>query len=206
MAIAHKDIPEAGLHEPKGVSTAAAGTVYVADGAGSGAWEDPIPTDLVRVGWGNYHDYATGITPQAISATTWTKLTNDALGSLTDETYLPTGVTTLWDSVNDQFDFTDLPLGSTVDLRFDIEVTTSGANQYVALRLVLGESDPSEYTLGVSDIHYKTAGTYNVVHYTGIYIGNTITKDNPGQLEIYSDATCDVVVNGFYVRVHKVNA
>jgi len=44
------------------------------------------------------------------------------------------------------------------------------------------------------------------IYTTGIYIGNTITKDNPGQLEIYSDATCDVVVNGFYVRVHKVNA
>lgn len=39
MAIEHSVIPEAHLHEPKGVSTAAAGTVYMADGAGSGAWE-----------------------------------------------------------------------------------------------------------------------------------------------------------------------
>lgn len=39
MAIEHKDIPDANLHEPKGVSAATSGKVYVADGAGSGDWE-----------------------------------------------------------------------------------------------------------------------------------------------------------------------
>lgn len=34
----HKDITEAFLHEPKGVSTATAGQAYLADGAGSGVW------------------------------------------------------------------------------------------------------------------------------------------------------------------------
>lgn len=36
--IEHKDIPEAGLHEPKGVSTATVGQTYIADGLGSGEW------------------------------------------------------------------------------------------------------------------------------------------------------------------------
>jgi len=36
--IEHKNITEANLHEPKGVSTASSGEVYVADGAGSGDW------------------------------------------------------------------------------------------------------------------------------------------------------------------------
>lgn len=30
------------LHEPKGVSSASSGTVYVADGSGSGSWSDPL--------------------------------------------------------------------------------------------------------------------------------------------------------------------
>jgi hypothetical protein len=34
----HKDLTGADLHEPKGVATAPAGSVYIADGAGSGAW------------------------------------------------------------------------------------------------------------------------------------------------------------------------
>jgi hypothetical protein len=39
LAIEHSAIPNAGLHEPKGVSSAASGQVYVADGLGSGAWD-----------------------------------------------------------------------------------------------------------------------------------------------------------------------
>lgn len=42
MAIQHKNITEADLHEPKGVSTASSGTVYKANGAGTGAWSYPI--------------------------------------------------------------------------------------------------------------------------------------------------------------------
>lgn len=41
MTIEHKNITDAERHEPKGASTASNGTVYIADGAGSGAWTDP---------------------------------------------------------------------------------------------------------------------------------------------------------------------
>lgn len=37
--IEHSQIPSEYCHEPKGAPEAAAGTVYVADGAGSGTWE-----------------------------------------------------------------------------------------------------------------------------------------------------------------------
>ena len=36
----HSTLTDPYLHEPKGVATAASGDVYVADGAGSGTWED----------------------------------------------------------------------------------------------------------------------------------------------------------------------
>lgn len=39
MAIQHKNIPEAELHESKGVSTAVLNTAYFANGAGSGSWK-----------------------------------------------------------------------------------------------------------------------------------------------------------------------
>jgi hypothetical protein len=42
MALEHKDLTGAQLHEPKGVEDAVSGTVYVADGAGSGDWADPL--------------------------------------------------------------------------------------------------------------------------------------------------------------------
>lgn len=36
--VEHVDIPDGEIHEPKGISTASNGSVYVADGAGSGSW------------------------------------------------------------------------------------------------------------------------------------------------------------------------
>lgn len=41
MAIEHVDIPDGERHEPKDISTALTGTVYVADGLGSGEWDVP---------------------------------------------------------------------------------------------------------------------------------------------------------------------
>ena len=38
MSTEHKNITDPNIHEPKGVSTAAAKRVYVSDGAGSGSW------------------------------------------------------------------------------------------------------------------------------------------------------------------------
>ncbi|MDE2102788.1 MAG: hypothetical protein KGL39_36425, partial [Patescibacteria group bacterium] len=38
--VAHSSLTGADLHEPKGVATAASGSVYVANGSGSGAWTD----------------------------------------------------------------------------------------------------------------------------------------------------------------------
>lgn len=62
MTIQHASIADPEIHEPKGVSTAAAGTVYRADGAGSGAW---------KVDGGSYYGdlYITaGATSQTLSA------------------------------------------------------------------------------------------------------------------------------------------
>lgn len=51
---AHRNLTGADLHEPKGVATASAGTVYVANGSGSGSWQEltfptpPTPTVVVE--------------------------------------------------------------------------------------------------------------------------------------------------------------
>lgn len=41
MAIEHSILTDPDVHEPKGISGASSGTVYVANGAGSGVWTDP---------------------------------------------------------------------------------------------------------------------------------------------------------------------
>ncbi len=44
--VAHADLTGADLHEPKGVSTAAANTHYAASGAGSGTWQKLTASEI----------------------------------------------------------------------------------------------------------------------------------------------------------------
>lgn len=45
----HRDLADSELHEPKGVAGASAGEVYVADGAGSGAWTDAASLEPIGI-------------------------------------------------------------------------------------------------------------------------------------------------------------
>lgn len=46
--VEHSQLPDELLHEPKGASTAAAGTVYVANGAGSGSFSK-LPVNSLNI-------------------------------------------------------------------------------------------------------------------------------------------------------------
>lgn len=47
----HSSLTDPDIHEPKGVSTAADGEVYKADGAGSGSWEEILPAQSGKAGY-----------------------------------------------------------------------------------------------------------------------------------------------------------
>ena len=80
--IEHSELPDELLHEPKGASTAAAGTVYIADGAGSGSFTK-LPTSSLDITAANIID----ITPSSIEGTValdGAALAQVADGTLTD--------------------------------------------------------------------------------------------------------------------------
>ena len=80
--IEHSELPDELLHEPKGASTAAAGTVYIADGAGSGSFTK-LPTSSLDITAANIID----ITPSSIDETITldgAALAQVADGTLTD--------------------------------------------------------------------------------------------------------------------------
>ena len=61
MAIEHRDILDFNRHEPKGISVASVGDVYVADGTGSGSWETPVGTSANTVVVASMDDFPTAI-------------------------------------------------------------------------------------------------------------------------------------------------
>lgn len=210
----HRLLPESQMHEPKGATVANAGEVYVADGAASGVWTPMTGANIpgtITQGWWDYQDTATGVTPIALTAAnTQYELTNDGAGTFSNSTYGLSGITDIWDTSTNRFDFANgsvLQLGDTVDIRFDVEVTTTTANTAVDLHIELGVGSGSEYQLDIiPSTTIKTAGTYQLVRWVGYYMGNTTTLNYPARILARADTTgATVKVNGWYIRALKSN-
>lgn len=184
------------LHEPKGISTADTGKVYVSDGAGSGQWKTLYTA--------SFEDYGDTGTPQNLTNGSFVDLTNDGASAFTTKEYkIPDGRGDIWNPSTNTFDWTGagLELGDTVDIRFDIEVTTVNTNDDVILAVDMSVGG-TPYTLDVLTLPLKDTGTYQVTAPLSIYMGNSATLDYPAKVSAYTDANGNsIVVNGWYVRV-----
>lgn len=200
MATEHSTLTGANLHEPKGAASALTNQVYVANGAGGGAW-----TTKLTMGFADYNDVTTTGTPiTVVGGAGFVALTNDEAGAGTNKTYLPTGVTDVWDSATNKFDWTELALGDVIDIRLDIDIIIATTNTEVEVVLELADGSGGDYNIQfINATNFKTAATFKEVAYNGIYMGNTNTLNNPGFFKIKADKTCTVVVNGWYVKVVK---
>ena len=81
-------------------------------------------------------NYNNSLASQSIPLNVWTKVNNNGAGASTYLGGALSGVT-IYDTTNYQFDYTDLSLYDSVDIRFDANVTTTSANQEVRVRLLL---------------------------------------------------------------------
>jgi hypothetical protein len=155
------------------------------------------------IGFVDYNDAATAVTPIAFTSGVPVLLTNDKLGPFTNESYLPAGVTSIF--VSNQFDWSELSLGDMVDIRIDIDVITGSQNQNVRVDMILAEGDAGEYVINFADVFQKTAGQHKITEYNGVYMGDPITFSNPAEFRLTSDGTGTAIVNGWYCVVTKRN-
>ena len=97
--IEHKDLPDSLLHEPKGASTAAVGTVYVADGASSGSFQK-LPITSLNI---TIPEIATAVHTDvdATVSLDGSTLSQSANGSLTDIPSLVNIPQTLTNKINE---------------------------------------------------------------------------------------------------------
>jgi len=152
-------------------------------------------------GWADYADVATTGTPIAVSAVP-AVLTNDGLGVDTNTTYLPiggNGITQLWDTSSNGFDFSDLEVGDMVDIRMDITMIIASNNTAVDVDLYMG-SGGSVVVPFISQQNFKSTGSFEVIRYMGIYIGSEDVRDNLAQLKISADNNCTCTVHGWYIK------
>lgn len=151
----------------------------------------------------DYNDAATGVTPvNAPTAGTWYTLTNDALGPNTLTTYGFPGVSSVWNASTNSLNFSGLSLGDTVDIRVDIEVSTTAVIQEVSVHLFVDDGGAGEYEIPiVGSQQFAGVTSHAVSRVQMVYMGNAATLNNPARIKIKSDAACTVRVNGWAVRV-----
>jgi len=157
--------------------------------------------DSFSGGWADYEDVATTGTPINVTATP-AVLTNDGTGVNTNTSYLPVGgngITQLWNTSSNGFDFSDLNVGDMVDIRMDISVVIASVNTVVDVNLHMG-SGGAVVVPFISDQNYKATGTFKVIRYMGIYIGSEDVRDNLAQLKIEADKNCTCIVHGWYIK------
>lgn len=133
--VLHANLTGADLHEPKGVASATANTVYKANGSGTGSWVKLTDTDLNysdktknKFGWIDVADslYTSGA-PRSISASTRTAITNNAGAAQTDTSRLGA----LWNTTLNAFQIDDLNASYTLRLNAIVKTTAVAGTPYV---------------------------------------------------------------------------
>lgn len=160
-------------------------------------------SEVAKQGSADYSDTATAITPIVILKDVFSFITNNALGINTDVSNLPDGVTVLWDASNNQFDFSQLSIGSVVHLRFDLNIVAPSNNSEVLIAMDFAIGGVP-FTLNIARKYYKYAGTYtNETFTTFFYIKNANMMNFPAKPKIRVDDATTLVVNGWLCDVYK---
>ena len=158
--------------------------------------------DIFSGGFADYNDLATQSTPLIVTVPgSPVALTNDGLGAFTNKTYLPTGVTDVWDTSTNMFDWSDLSLGDMVDIRLDIDLITASPNTEIKVDLHLGTGGGAYTIPFITDKDFKNVGTHKENRFNGIYMGDANTLNNGGKFMITTDKDCTLKVNGWYVKI-----
>lgn len=171
------------------------------DGA---AWGPAFSVSGQAFGWENFEDTATTGTPITMpAANTWYDLTNNGLGLLTTTVPQISGVGPLWDTSGQVFDFTSLDVYDSLSFRFDITVTTPGANNVVKCRLAFGPS--FGFANNFQETGYKSAGPHQIFREFSFAMFNTATRDNSAKFQVSCDqAGATAVVAGWKTEVKKI--
>lgn len=194
--VEHSSLSGVENHEPKDISTASAGDVYVANGSGSGQWT------ALGTGWGYYKDDAAG----QVFNTTAAKLSIDGADSTTETSYLPRSIRSsgaLWDTTEDLI--TPVAVGDAYELRVDLPFTAkSGSPGEVILQLDIGGASSPTVVIVTKTIDVSATAPFTVAVSIPIFCLSTF-KTNGGQIFLSTDSgTATVTAPGiFLAKIHS---
>lgn len=187
----HKDLTGTDLHEPKGIETAQANQIYVADGLGSGAWEHSA------LGVHGEMVIQSNVTAEVVATAVDSTLATDS-----DYTQIITG----WsaghlDLVTFSVDALTVPVSGDYEIHAWADILVPGNNQKVGIKYSVNETTP----LSVRKIVGTSASAGDYINVAGSgYVA--LTANDNLSLWIATDKAGDptVLEAGLVVRlVHE---
>jgi len=153
-----------------------------------------------QAGWASYTNTITKPTKLGISEGDdgWVTLMLDTKDKSQDETYLPKGCTSLWNSHQRALNFHGIKQGSQIFVTYNFELTTYSANTEVWLRTYFATND-QEFVQLVGSFKYQ--GTYNISVTQNIFIEDQAMWGNGAVPQIRTDFDASVILNSVYVSV-----
>ena len=152
-------------------------------------------------GWIDYNDSYTAINPiNYISGDL--QLTNDGLGIYSNSLFKPSGVTRLWNSTTNTFDFSELNVGDEITIRTEGIVTTSSNNQIFGTKIIF-DLQGIPFSINLGQTYRKAIGTDSINRIIKFYIGSEEVRNTPAKWIFQSDSPATIIVNGLYISVQK---
>ena len=152
------------------------------------------------IGVYNYDDGQTTVINIA-APNTFYNITNADSGGQSLK-YPVNGIAEIYNTTTQAFDFSLLANGDTVEIRFDALLTSTSVNQDFDIFLYLADDTgtpiPVPYVVKQS---FKTAGTYQVIRYSGSFMGSDLVRLNEARFKVRSSDAGSLTVNGWYVKV-----
>jgi hypothetical protein len=153
-----------------------------------------------QAGWASYNNTIDKPTKLGVSQGNdgWVTLLLDTKEKSQNETYLPKGCTSLWNSHQRALNFHGIKEGSQVFITYNFELTTYTANTEVWLRTYFASKD-QEFVQFVGSLKYQNV--YNLSVTQNIFIEDKAMWGNGAVPQIRTDFDASVILNSVYVSV-----
>ena len=158
-------------------------------------------TGITSAGYAVYDD--SRASTLTLTAGVLTVVPNDALGTNTTNAYLPLGVTNLWNAATSSFDFSELSVGDTVEIRIIVQPTTTNNNTEIELDLYLGSGGTQYKVPFITTQNFQFSGLYEATRYTSFPIRDEDTRTSPAQFKAKADKNCTLQTDDFFVKVTR---
>jgi hypothetical protein len=153
-----------------------------------------------QAGWASYTNTIEKPTKLGVSQGNdgWVTLLLDTKDKSQNETYLPKGCTSLWNSHQRALNFHGINEGSQVFITYNFELTTYTANTEVWLRTYFANKD-QEFVQFVGSLKYQNV--YNLSVTQNIFIEDNSMWLNGAVPQLRTDFDASVILNSIYVSV-----